>query len=125
MKSLYDSLYVTEPGKPIVGPVESIVKLTGKSFAKAVLESRQYRESIVRRVITDTLAPAVECKLIDHAYGLVKQSVEVTDKRNPYTDLPLEAIEERIARLMDAARRLRTFTPLSARDEGNDTSSVH
>lgn len=125
MKSIYDALHVAAPNGPHIEPLEEPAKLTGKSFAKAVVESRQYRESIARRVLSDTLSPVVECKLLDHAFGVPKQRVEVEDKTNPYVGLPIEMIEERIARLMDAAKRLRTSTPLSARDEGSDAPSVH
>jgi hypothetical protein len=105
MRSLYDALNVPDPAKPNAEPVDPILELTGKKFSKAVVESRQYRESIIRRIITDTLPPAVECRLLDHALGKPVERIEVSDTT------PLEAksaatLRERALQLAERAQRL-------------------
>ncbi len=107
MKSLYDSLNLVDPRTPDKPPVDPILKLTGKAFSKAVVESQEYRESIVRRVRLDSLPPAVETKLLDHAWGVPKQRVEIDDKRNPFEGLPADEIEAHLQKLALIARDLR------------------
>ena len=111
MKSLYDALHGEDPQVPTVDPLELVTKLTGKNFSKAVVESKQYRQSIVRRIVTDTLPSAVECKLLDHAWGVPKQRLEIEDKTVSLEDQSPEQLEARALLLAKRARQLRERTP--------------
>lgn len=46
------------------------------TFAKAILSSREYRESIRHRLILGELPPAVEVRLFDYAFGKPIDKVE-------------------------------------------------
>jgi hypothetical protein len=124
MKTLYDALHENDPdykpaGTVTVDPtVEELSNLHGKAFAKALLQSKDYRESLVRRMKTDSLPSAIECKLMDHAWGVPKQRLEVEDKTNSYEGLSAEQIQTRIRTLMDVAQRL-------GASKEDDSTSVH
>ena len=90
MKSLYDVLHVVDPvvedarAQNIAQDAAEekaffdLAAMTGKEFSDAILSSRQYRESIIRRLKRDTLPSAVECKLLDHSLGAPVKRVEHT-----------------------------------------------
>jgi hypothetical protein len=128
MKTLGDTLHETDPQSfpkqdipaPPADSIGLASKKTGKSFSRAVLESKQYRDSIVARVVAGTLPAAVECKMWDHAFGVPKQRVEVEDKTNPYENMSPEQIQTRIRVLMDTAQRLGASLPVQ-----DDGDSVH
>lgn len=79
MQTLADFLAVIDPLNPDYQPREpepDVCDLTGKEFATGVLNSREYRESIVRRIRLDELPSAVECKLMDHGWGKPVETVK-------------------------------------------------
>ena len=79
-RNLADQLGVKDPeGPPGPDPVD-LPDLTGAQFCKAVVDSRQYRESIVRRILFGDLPPAVECRILDQAWGAPPKRVELTGK---------------------------------------------
>lgn len=80
MKTLADSLGLTQPAAP--APDTAPTKQSAKTLAKGILESSEYRRSIERRITSDTLPPAVECKLYDYAYGKPVDKVEIKDVTN-------------------------------------------
>lgn len=86
MKSLAEHLGVIDPrAKPTAdAPLQvvepDILDLTGIEFCQGIVDSREYRESILRRVLLDELAPAVECRLLDMAWGKAPQRLEHTGK---------------------------------------------
>lgn len=135
MKSLYDSLRVLDPNEPTdcPAPVDDFSKLTAKNFSKAIVESRQYRESIARRVVTDTLPPAVECRILDHALGKPIERVEVKDRSRVYDNVSPESLHARIAFLQKVLDRLPVTTRMndavpqssSNDDEDVEPTSVH
>lgn len=86
---------------------EDVSKLTGKEFSSRVIHSRAYRASILRRLCTDTLAPAVECRLLDHALGKPAERLEVEDKTIRLDQYTVEQLEERAMLLATLARRIR------------------
>lgn len=51
-------------------------QLTVKEFCRGVLESQEYRKSVIQRVILGSLPPAVECRMYDYAYGKPPDRVE-------------------------------------------------
>jgi hypothetical protein len=49
-----------------------------KSFSLSILRSEEYRMSVERRVRAGTLPPAVECRLMDYAWGRPVEHVEIS-----------------------------------------------
>lgn len=48
-----------------------------QAFASSILDTEEYKESLLRRIRLDTLAPAVEVLLHHYKYGKPKDTVEV------------------------------------------------
>ena len=105
MKSLADSLGINPPEQEL--PEQEPTPKSAKDFAKRILSSAQYRESIKRRIVTDTLSAAVECKLYDYAYGKPVDRVEVKDTTDRLEDLTSEELEARAMALASLAASLR------------------
>lgn len=81
MKSLADAFGIVNLTRPDEDTLDTLdVPLSAEDFCKAVVESREYRESIQRRLLMDDLPPAVECRLLDHAWGTPAKRVELTGK---------------------------------------------
>lgn len=83
-------------------------KMTVKAFCKGVLESPQYRESLLRRIVMDDLPPQIEAMMWDRAHGKVIDKLEVKDTSNALEDLTVEQLEERAMYLAEIAKSLRT-----------------
>lgn len=64
--------------------------LTVRDFCRGVLQSREYRQSVLDRITLGLLPPAVECKMYDYAYGKPPDRVEHTGKDGR----PIESITE-------------------------------
>lgn len=105
MKSLSDVLGVPDPKQPT--SESKPVKITVKTLAKGILNSPQYLESIRRRILADTLPPAVECKLYEYAFGKPVDKVEFKDTTNDLGELSTEELEAKAIRLAELARKLR------------------
>lgn len=110
-KSLAESLGVTdfaaqdEHSGVADGP---LLKVTVKTFCKGVLNSPEYRNSLLRRIMLDELPPAVECMLWDRAEGKVVNHLEVKDTTNTLEAMTVEQLEDRALFLAEVARRLRS-----------------
>ena len=48
---------------------------TAQDFALSILQSTEYRQSLLRRITTDDLPPAVETKLMDYGWGKPKETI--------------------------------------------------
>jgi hypothetical protein len=119
-QSLADFLGVQDPAKPDLPaqPAPS-PKVTAKAFCKEILQTREYREALLRRIVMDELPPAVECMLWDRAHGKTVDKVEVKDTTDPLEELTIEQLEERAMRLLEAARGMRK------QDDERSEHSVH
>ena len=107
MKTLAEALGVPDPEKPDE-PVKPLPPgTTARSLARSILTTHEYRESILRRVLTDSLAPAVECKLYEYAYGKPVERVQVEDITPQLGELTIEQLEQRAMMLATMARKLR------------------
>jgi len=83
MKSLLETLHL--PGAPLVEATPLPVtpdysELTGKQFAKAVLNSEEFKKYIVDGIKYHTIPPALVCRLIDHGWGKPPEKFEHTGK---------------------------------------------
>lgn len=132
MKSLAECLGVQDPGKPEESPAPApSTKITAKAFCTDILSTVQYRESLLRRIILDSLPPAIEAMLWHYAKGKPVERVEVKDKTNTdrLADLTIEQLEERALVLMRRARQIRMNDEVnessSEEDDGAEPSSIH
>jgi hypothetical protein len=112
VKNLLESLATTEaahdmrqadsePEQPFV------VKRSVKEWCREIIHSDTYRKSLRDRIFLGSLAPAVECRLWDYAYGKPVDRVEVHDKSTAIESLTPEQINRRIEALKMIAERLR------------------
>lgn len=113
-----DPNHQPQPEVPVVGDLDA------KAFARMVINSTQYRESIMRRILFDELPPAVETKLMDYAWGRPTERVEITDNRNRFEDMSSEQLEQHalylaslLRQIQERDRRLGTSTGDSSGDE--------
>jgi hypothetical protein len=92
-----------------------------RDFCRGILSSREYRQSVLDRIIIGQLAPAVECRFYDYAYGKPVERVEFKDTTDPLDDFTAEQLEDRAAKLLEVARQLR----LQQQADGEPAESVH
>lgn len=104
MKSLAEALGLDSP-KP--DEPTSKKKLTIKQFCKLVLESEEYRRSVLQRVTLGTLPPAIETLIFHYAEGKPVEKMEIKDKTNPLDGMSLEQLEKRAEHLAALAAKLR------------------
>lgn len=107
MKTLAEALGVADPDKPDEPVVPVAPGTTARSMARDILSSHAYRESVMRRITTDSLAPAVECKLYEYAYGKPVERVKIEDVTPQLGELTIEQLEQRAMLLATMARKLR------------------
>lgn len=119
--SLADTLGVQDPAQPAkpAAPAPS-TKLTAKSFCKDILNSQEYRESILHRIIMGELPPAIECMLWDRAHGKTVERVEVKERGEALENLSPEVVEQRLERVQRMLMLLR-----NARTPEEKSASVH
>lgn len=93
--SLADLLEVFDPDQP-ARPTPNITIKPARQLCLDILNSREYRESLHRRLITDTLPAQVECRLFEYAYGKPVDRVEVrTPRASALASLTPEQLRER------------------------------
>lgn len=90
-----------------------------KDFCKGILQSREYRQSLLDRIILGDLAPQIETRLYDYAYGKPVERVEFKDTSDPVDEFTVEQCLERIEQLKEIARQLQQ------RDDDARTELVH
>lgn len=100
MKSLADTLGLNDEK-----PKEKLK--TAKALSREILQSDDYVASVKRRIQTDTLPAAVECKLYDYAYGKPVDRVEVKDTTENLEALTSEELEAKIMALGALAAKLK------------------
>ena len=108
MESLADFLGVQRvglPDTPKAPPPNP--KLTGKDFARALIFSEEYRQTLYDRARLGILHPTVEKFLLEHAFGRPIEQIEVKDTTNRFEDWSVEDLETRAMQLWEQARKLR------------------
>lgn len=93
-----------------------VAGLSGPAFSRAVIASQEYRQSILDRVKLGSLAPAVECRLLDHAFGKPADHVEISDPTS-LENQSVEQLEARALLLAALARNLRKQSDPAPQDE--------
>ena len=114
MKSLFESLNLADLTTPDAEP-DPLLVLTGKAFSKAVLESVQFREYVVRGLLLRDIPPAVLCRLMDHGWGKPPDRIEHTLDDRSLENMTPERVREklvhaqRLLQLLEAAQTEDTF----------------
>jgi len=96
---LIDPLLPPEHQNPVPPP-----KMTAKALSKGILQSRTYYESILRRILLDTLPSAVELRLHDYAHGKPVEQIEVRELPADLSDLTSEQLKERARQVSERIR---------------------
>lgn len=102
---------------------DALASKTGADFCKALVESREYRVSIARRMLLGVLAPAIEGRVLDHTWGRPPERVQVEDLTRKPEDLTAEQLEGRALRLVEMARSIR-LAPVSDEDAA-EQKTIH
>lgn len=78
-------------------------------FARDLLESKDYRDSVKTRVRLGTLPPAIEAMLWHYAYGkpIEQIAMTVTPGQEDLSNLSLEQLQERAAMIAHAVQEAR------------------
>lgn len=105
---------VPQPEPSPVGDMDA------RQFARFILNSTQYRESVLRRVLMDELPAAVETKLMDYAWGRPTERIQIDDKSSRLEDMTSEELEQRALYLATRARQLRMNDESTARPSGDE-----
>jgi hypothetical protein len=114
MKSLADVLGVRNPVADEATPDPAPPKrMSARAFSRSILSSQEYRASLMRRIVTDELPPALETRLYDYAYGQPVKRLEVKDTTPPnrLSELSLQELEQRALFYADMLRRLQHEEP--------------
>lgn len=113
---------VRAPGRPPGAPNKRT--LAAREKAAEILATPEYRESLVRRIQQDTLAPLMERTLWEYAYGVPKQKVEVNVNRPDYSELSNEELaaraEELRQQLLEDAREEERIAEETAKQQAVD-----
>lgn len=118
-KNLAEYLGIEDPQDPEtpVAPAPS-PRLSRREFAREILNSHDYRESLFSRIRMQTLPAQVECLLYHYAYGKPTDVVEVREQSTALENLTPEQLDKRELLLL---QRLREVRQLKTTEEG----SVH
>lgn len=81
---------------PDAPPAPDVARLSGSAFCRALVESREYRMALLARVSAGSLPPAVECRILDHAWGKTPMRLEVDDQS--LESLTPERVREKLSR---------------------------
>ena len=123
MRSLADSLTADAPSFELptqpAQPADDYAGMTGTQFAKAVLESSEFRQYIIKGLSTRDIPAAILTKLMDHGWGKPLEKLEV--KTTTGSDLDSLSLPELRARLTERIAFLQELTQLAEDTQG----SVH
>lgn len=119
-KNLAEYLGIPDPQEPVDTPVSPApsLKQSRKEFARAILNSTEYRDSLLWRIKMHELPPQVETLLYHYAYGKPTDIVEVREQVNKLESLSEAQLETHLLRVSERLRQLRQ---LASPEEG----SVH
>lgn len=129
MKSLADYLGVLPEGQQASTEdaaldVKNTEALSLKDFCRAILNSAEYRASVLSRIMLGELPAQVEVMFYHYAGGKPTEHVEVKTVHNELEDLRVDQLEERALYLANLARQMRlSATKDSAEDDAS--SSIH
>jgi hypothetical protein len=87
----------------------NLTRHEAQSFARQLLDSADYRDSLQKRIRTGDLPPAVETMLWHYAYGKPVEQVQlqVSTVEQDLSQLSSAELEQRAKELLDALREAR------------------
>lgn len=111
-KSLAEALGTTDPRPLDAQAADDLFELqeftTAKEFCRAFIESKEYRASLMRRIVTDSLPPAVERFFLETAMG------KPVERHAGADGGPLNVITRVVRVVVDSdGRELRHFDAIS------------
>lgn len=124
-QSLADVLGVSDPVQPDKPATAFNASATRKDFCKQILDSPEYRQSLMQRIVLGMLPPAIEQLLYYYADGKPVEHLKVIDDSS-IVDLTPEQVAEKLQRvqrmllMIQASREQR-----DAEDEHLSQASVH
>lgn len=121
-RSLAESFGIKNPklGDEQPEPIQ-VEDLTSQQFARSVLNSTEYRDSLLQRILFNELPPAVEIRLMEYAWGKPMERVQIEHTGNPYDGMTLAQIAERAEVLRNILQQQADETEQS----DDPQSSVH
>ncbi len=87
---------------------------TAEEFAKAFLNSLEFKKYIVNSLTLGELPPAITTRLMDYAWGKPTEKLEITDKTARFEEMSVPELVQRIRLLQSALETL-----------SDDDSSIH
>ncbi len=121
-QSLADLLGVPDPQRPENPTSTPQPARDAQTFCQNVLNTAQYRESLLRRILMDELPPAVEVWLLNTAHGKPTDRVEIKDTTNRLAEFSTAQLEQRA---LDLAKMARSLAPGETPGEPIDKESIH
>ena len=105
MESLADFLGVNrDRERPAEQPHK---KLSAKDLAREILQSPEYKQSLLDRITLGQLPAQVECLLYHYAWGKPVERIEMKDTTDDIDEMNIEECEQEAERLIEIARTLR------------------
>ena len=131
MKSLAEALGTADQSpqpealRTSIGPLST--KFTARDFCRAIINSEEYRLSLMQRIVLGELPPAVECMIWDRAAGKVVERMEFEDKTLRLEDSPRVVLEQKVRQLNDLLEHLRMNDEMNAAlsEADSEPPSVH
>lgn len=90
MRTLYDALHGDASPEIPLEAAPDYSHLSGKEFARAVLDSREFKQYVSTSLKACTIPSAILTRLMDYAWGKPPERVELTGKDGK----PIEQITE-------------------------------
>src|SRR5690348_11624012 len=126
MSNIYDQVPVPEYLGEGEGSLDEVLeleretpsrtrRLTVRQFCRGVLHSREYRESLSRRIDSDSLPAQIETLLYSYAYGKPVERVEFNDVTE--NNLEGKSVEELLAKRAKLEQKLRAIEQKTKFDE--------
>jgi hypothetical protein len=125
-ESLADFLGAQDPERPNApAPAPRSTKLSRKEYAREILSSQEYRQSLMNLIVLGELPPGLHVLLHHYAYGKPTDYVEVKDTTNRLEGLTPEQLEQRAMLLAERARQLRKAQAPPVAPDDDSTGLVH
>lgn len=126
MKSLAEHLGVVDPKTPDTPSKPRSARLTIKAFCQGIIDSDEYRQSILRRIYLDSLPAQIETLFYHYAGGKPVEHIEIKDVSDDVDEMSVEQCEAEARRLLEVAQELRRQQPDDDPVDGTaHTTRVH
>lgn len=101
-------------------------RLSARKFARALLESDEFKAYILNGIVLNDLPPVILCRLMDYGWGKPVERIEVKNKTDRFDRLPVSEIQDQIKasaeRALFLASLLNKMSDESPSEPSGDTS---